>query len=153
TRTEGALQLAGLGRVLERRELTDAGLTFARASLALASDRDSDWARSEMLRKVFAELRKAGRDDEALALAKAELERKQGDKDLVSRYSMTGQNTAAAVAEIAGIHGKAKRHKEMLALLDESPHWNGRDLRDVLSAKDSLGVPVALTVARALAET
>src|SRR5262249_10035461 len=68
--------------------------------------------------------------------------------------SMTGQNpAAAAVAEIAGIHGQAKRHREALALLDDSPHWNARDLRDLLGAKDSLGVPVALTVARALADT
>lgn len=152
TRTDAALRLAGLGRVLERRELTDTGLAFARTALAMPLDREMPWARAEALRKLFAELRKSGRDDEALALAKAELERKPGS-DPTSRFSMQEENTSAAVAEIAGLDGQAKRYKEVIALLDESPKWGVRDLRDMLAAKDSLGVPVALTAARALAQT
>jgi tetratricopeptide (TPR) repeat protein len=154
-RTEAALRLAGLGRVLQQPELTDTGLAFARAAIVVPpADRESGWGRADLLRKVFAELRKAGRHDEALALAKAELERKPGSQDLAARYSMMDQhgNTSAAVAEIAGIHGQAKRYKELLALLEESPNWGARDLREMLGAKDSLGVPVALTAARALAE-
>jgi tetratricopeptide (TPR) repeat protein len=152
-RTDGALRLAGLGRVLERRDVADAGLAFARAALVLQADRESRWGRADMLRKMFAELRKAGREEEALSLAKAELERKQGSKDLAERYSMVGDDAKAAVAEIVGIQGQAKRYKEVFALLDESPHWGARDLRDTLGAKDSLGVPVGLTAARALAES
>lgn len=151
-RIQGALRLAGLGRILERPELTEAGLAFARAALALRSDRESRWARADLLRKDFAELRKAGRAEEALALAKAELDRRTGNA-AESRYSMVEQNAQAALAEIAGIHAQAKRYREALAVLDESPKWGARDLRDLLTVKDSLGVPVAVTAARALAET
>lgn len=151
TRTDGAVRLAGLGRVLERPELTAQGLAFASAMLALPTDRESGWRRGEILRKVMAEQRRAGRADEALALANAELARKRDGGGM--SYSLVEHEVRVAVAEVAGIHGQAKRYKEVVALLDESPKWGAADLRGLLAVKDSLGVPVALTAARALAET
>jgi len=151
-RTSGALRLAGLGRVLEKRELTDAGLAFARAAFALPAEGEGSWYREDMQRKLLAELRKNGRGEEALALAQAQLGRAPAGGPM-SRYSVVDREARAAAAELAGIHAEAKRHKEVLALLDESPGWGAADLRGILGVKDSLGVPVGLAAARALAET
>ena len=152
-RTEAAVRLAGLGRILEQRELSGTGLAFARAVLALPADRDRAWRRAELLREVLAEQRKLGLVDEAQALVKAELERKP-PPDSAARFGM-GMPTAARAAtiEAASLHAEAKRHQEVVALLDDSPDWGARDLGALLSEKDSLGVPFALTAARALAQT
>jgi len=153
-RTDAAVRLAGLGRVLERRALSEAGLAFARASLALPADREQSWRRGELLRQVFAEQRKLGLDAEAQAVARIELERKQDSGGLADRYSLAVPSGArVATIELASLHASAKRYREVIGLLEESAAWGARDLSGLLSEKDSLGVPLALTVARALAET
>jgi tetratricopeptide (TPR) repeat protein len=58
-----------------------------------------------------------------------------------------------ALIELAALHGSAGRHKEVVALLDESTQWGVGDLATVLTEKDALGVPMGLIAARALAET
>ena len=151
SRTEAAIRLAGLGRVLERPELSEAGLAFARLVLALPSD--ESWKRTDDLRQVFAEYRKLGRDDEAAALARAELERTETPGPM-GRFGI-GENSSrrSAVVELAAVHGRAERHADVVKLLDESSEWGARDVGHLLHAKDSLGVPIALTAARALERT
>ncbi|HKX39344.1 MAG TPA: hypothetical protein VJN20_11860, partial [Burkholderiales bacterium] len=152
SRMEAAIRLAGLGRVLERPELSEAALAFAGLVLALPSGGD-DWRRADDLGKVFAEYRKLGRDEEAAALASAELERTQASGPM-GRFGM-GESSPrrAAVVELAALHARAERHAEVVRLLDESPEWGARDLAHLLHAKDSLGVPIALIAARALEKT
>jgi tetratricopeptide (TPR) repeat protein len=149
-RTGAALRLAGLGRVLQRRELTESGLSFARAVLDLPADRERLWRRGQQLKELFAEQRKAGLPEQAQAMALAELERGAGAAEEYRQYGMAPPGERTALLELAGLHGAAQRHKDVIALLDESPKWAARDMRDLLAEKDSLGVPLGLTAARAL---
>ena len=149
-RADAALRLAGLGRVLGRPELIGSGLAFARAVLELPVDREHVWRRGEQLSGLFAEQRKAGRAGDAQALALAELERGVGAADEYRQYGMAPPGERTALVELAGLHGAAQRHKDVIALLDESPKWAARDLGEVLAEKDSLGVPLGLSAARAL---
>jgi len=153
-RMDAAVRLAGLGRVLERRELAELGLSFARAALALPSEQERDWERERNLKQVFAEQRKLGLAAQAQALAIAELERSAGAPSQHEQYGMGAPpHERAALIELAGLYGDAKRHKDVVVLLEDSGKWGARDLAAVLTEKDSLGVPAGLTAARALAET
>jgi len=152
-RSDAAIRLAGLGRVLERRELSDQGLAFAKAVLALPPAERYDWQRQQLLRETFAEQRKSGRAAEAEALAKAQL---------TSKFSLSAINPFSgdarmeemvATTELASLHGAAQRHPEVLALIDGSTAWAVRDLRGLMHQKDSLDVPLPLIAARALAAT
>jgi tetratricopeptide (TPR) repeat protein len=153
-RTAAALRLAGLGRVLQRRELADTGLGFARAVLDLPLDQQRAWGREQQLKDVFAEQRKLGLPEQAQATALAELKRAAAAPKEHEKYGLGGPSgERAAVVELAGIHGAAQRHKEVIALLDDSTQWGARDVGEMLEQKDSLGVPVPLSAARALAAT
>jgi tetratricopeptide (TPR) repeat protein len=154
-RADAAIRLAGLGRILERHELTDSGLAFAREVLKLPAEDREQWERGQLLRKVFAEERKLGMLDRAQALAIAELERAAGQTSETEAFGMPGGPSDARVAlvELAALYGQAKRHRDVVVLLNESTKWGARDLRELLSEKDSLEVPLALTAANALAAT
>jgi tetratricopeptide (TPR) repeat protein len=153
-RTTAAVRLAGLGRVLARRELVDAGLSFARAALAVArDDGELSWRRGELLQSVFAEQRRSGLAEAAQALALAELQRVRPSAEQFEQLGMQGAapGVRAAIIELAGIFGEAGRTQDVLALLRGSAKWGARDLAAVLTEKDSLGVPIGLIAARALA--
>jgi tetratricopeptide (TPR) repeat protein len=153
-RTDAAVRLAGLGRVLERGDLAKTGLGFARAVLALPADRERNWQRERLLKEVFAEQRKLGSLEQAQEMAIAELQRSSGTPNEEEQYGLgVPSNERAAIIELAGLYGASQRHKDVIVLLDKSPKWGARDLGPLLAEKDSLGVPVALTAARALAET
>ena len=153
SRMEAAIRLAGLGRILERPELSQAGLAFARLVLELPADGDNSWKRGDDLRQVFAEYRKLGRDDEAAALARAELERAETPGPMARFGIGESSPRRAAVIELAALHARGERFADVVKLLDESPEWGARDLGNMLHAKDSLGVPIALTAARSLEKT
>jgi tetratricopeptide (TPR) repeat protein len=154
SRSEAALRLAGLGRVLGRDEASAAGIAFANAVVALPSDQRREWQRDRLLKDLYAELRKQGRAPEAQALALTELERRAKLPVELERYGAglpSGGRTA--LVELAALHEAAGRHKEVLALLDESKLWGAGDLATFFLEKDSLGVPMGLIAARALAQT
>ncbi len=155
-RADAAVRLAGLGRILKRRDLADTGLAFAGAVLALpGGEREGSWERERLLREVFAEQRKLGLAERAQALAIAELARGGESANELEQYGIGGGpgNERAAIIELAGIYGEAKRYREVVLLLDGSSKWRARDVRALAAEKDSLGVPLGLTAARALSET
>jgi len=153
-RMDAAVRLAGLGRVLGRRDLAEQGLSFAKAVLALPAQEERNWERERNLQQVFAEQRKQGLGRDAQALAITELERSAGTPNRHEQYGMGAPpNERAALIELVGLYGEAGRHRDVLVLLDDSGKWGVRNLGEVLSEKDSLGVPVGLPAARALAET
>ena len=153
-RFEAAVRLAGLGRILERPDLAQTGLAFARAVLAFPPERERSWEREELMKSVFAEQRKQGLAEQAQQLAIAELERSAGTPNEQEQYGLGApSNQRAALIELAGLYGAAQRHKDVIVLMDRSAKWGTRDLSALASEKDSLGVPVGLTAARALAQT
>ena len=154
SRSEAALRLAGLGRVLGRDDLSAAGIAFAQSVVSLPSDRKRDWQRDRMFKELFAELRRQGRNADAEALARAELQRRAKLPVEMERYgSGVPSSERTALIELAALHGTLRRHKEVVALLDEATQWGVGDLAAIFGEKDSLGVPMGLIAARALAET
>jgi tetratricopeptide (TPR) repeat protein len=153
-RADAAVRLAGVGRVLGRRDLAETGLSFARAVLAFPADRERTWERERLLKEVFAEQRKLGLLEQAQEMAIAELQRGSGTPNEYEQYGFgVASNERAALVELAGLYGATQRHKDVIVLLDDSTKWGARDVGALLQEKDSLGVPVALTASRALAET
>lgn len=154
-RADAAVRLAGLGRILDRRHLADAGLAFAREILALPAESREQWERERLLRKVFAEQRKLGLLEQAQDLAIAELQRRSSESNENEVFGMPGapSGVRAALIELAALYGQSKRHQDVVILLNNSAKWGARDLRGLLSEKDSLDVPLGLTAANALAAT
>lgn len=154
-RSKAALRLAGLGRILKRPELSKTGLNFAQAILALPEDtKKQTLQRESLLVAVFAELRKEGLDESAQQLALLELKNNLGHTDNYAQYGIaTRQPDRVAMIELVGIYGATQRYADVLELMQRSKKWGARDLADLLGDKDSLGVPLALHVARALAAT
>jgi tetratricopeptide (TPR) repeat protein len=157
-RTKAAIRLAGLGRVLSQPQLGDVGLHFAEDALRLSPAKPADsFERIAQLQSLFAELRKEHRDGEAQRLAIAELRRPDSAADeAASQMEMMGlagnrPTRRAALVELVSLYAAAARAADVRVLLDESPDWGARDLRDLLSDKDSLGKPLAVSVARTLA--
>jgi len=154
-RSEAAVRLAGLGRLLGRRDLAQSGFVFARAVLAaLPPERERSWQRDELLKSVFAEQRKQGLAEQAQQLAITELERGAGTPNEQEQLGVgVPLNERAALIELAGLYGAAQRHKDVILLMERSTKWGARDLAALAGEKDSLGVPVGLTAARALAQS
>ena len=164
-RAEAAIRLAGLGRVLGRPELGLAGLRFAEQTLALpaqAGERStaelgSRYQRTSLLSSVFAEARKQHREADAQRIAIAELKRLETGADAEAQaMEMVGLPDArsesdTALVELVSLYVAANRAADARVLLDEAETWGGRDLKDLLNAKDSLGVPLAVSAARAMA--
>jgi tetratricopeptide (TPR) repeat protein len=155
-RATAAVRLAGLGRVLNRRELSATGLAFASAALAIARDEgEGTWRRDELLQSVFAEQRRSGLGEQAQALALAELQRARPSADQLEALGMQGgaPGVRASMIELAAIFGDSGQHRDVLALLHGSAKWGARDIAALLTEKDSLAVPLGLIAARALAAT
>lgn len=153
-RATAAVRLAGLGRVLRRDELADAGLAFASAALDVARDDGAgSLQRAQVLQSVFAEQRKRGLGEQAQALAVAELQRVSPQTEQYAELGMQGgaPGARAAMVELAALYGQANRHPDVLALLHGYSKWGARDLSALLTEKDALGVPLGLIAARAVA--
>jgi len=152
-RSDAALRLAGLGRVLGRPGDAELGLRFGSAVLALPAPQARRVQRDKLLRGTLAELRKQGRNAKAQDLAIAELQRETGGEDAYEQFGMAapGSGKRAAVVELAALYGQADRPRDVLLLLEQAPQWGARDLAEILGERDSLGVPLGLVAARALA--
>jgi tetratricopeptide (TPR) repeat protein len=132
-RVEAAIRLVGLGRVLGRQPLAELGLSFAGEALALPVESDEHARERRLLvRRLLAEERKLGLLEQAQARALAELQRTPGDK--------------AMLVELAALYAQAKRHGDVLALLNNLHRWS---VRETLTETDSLGVPLGEIAAQA----
>lgn len=159
-RLKAAIRLAGLGRVLTRPDLADKGLTFAQNAFALPPQRSvAGSERVTVLRSFFAEARKQHRESDVQRVAIAELKRRDPNADpAADQMEMVGMagvrpGRRAALVELVSLYVGANRPADARILLDEADDWGARDLRELLGEKDSQGVPLALSAARALAAT
>jgi tetratricopeptide (TPR) repeat protein len=157
-RTEAAVQLAGLGRVLNDPRASEAGLAFAESALAAAPHKfpDDSFSRPGIQRAVIAELRKEGKDTHAHQLITTELARSMnegGTEKQLESLGMTGAPSTRRVllGELVGLYAAAHQFDDVQALLTDVEHWGARDVRELLNDKDALDIPVALSAARALA--
>ncbi|MBD8525037.1 tetratricopeptide repeat protein [Pseudomarimonas arenosa] len=151
-----AIRLAALGRVTERSDWSEAGLQGATALFkaqlesAAASDQ-SDLA--EQAVKLYAETRKQGKPGLAQQLAVAALkQRSPGEHQGFEALSANALHQQALI-ELSALYAEAGQHTDLLQLLDEAPTWSARDLGELIESKDSLGVPLASLVGRALLAT
>ena len=156
-RTNAALQLAGLGRVLKDPAAATAGLAFAESALKIARRSPSDaYSRPVALRGLIAELRKQGQGaraqaflaGELLRFAEADVQAKQ-----MASMGMTGVPSTRRylLGELVGLYAEAGQFEDVRLLLTEVEGWGARDVRELLDDTDALDVRVALSAARALA--
>jgi tetratricopeptide (TPR) repeat protein len=159
-RTNAALRLASLGRVLNRPDLADKGLQFVQSALALPSQsggRGLD--RLTVLRAFFAEGRKQQKPREVQSAAITELKRHDSNTEPgAEQAEMMGVPGSrplhqAALIELVSLYVAANRPQDARILLDDADGWGGRDVRDLLTAVDSQGVPFAVSAAKALSAT
>jgi tetratricopeptide (TPR) repeat protein len=152
-RVAAAARALRLGRLLDNPKLIEAALQFLRAAMALPSQDGESAVTHTVQHTLYRELRLLGRAEEALALARAN-DQKKPETFAEAFARRMGHEFGAgqgAVVEMAGIHSAAGRHEEVLALLKTSPRWGAPDLAQLLSVEDSQGVPAGVIVARALA--
>lgn len=149
-----ATRLARIGRLLERRDLVNEGLTAARTSLLLATGPEA-YARDVHVGHLFEIYRRTGDAAGAQDLALAELARAPGEAEQAEHFGFGVADTGKrkALIELVGIYVAANRHQDALAVLREAKQWGARDLADLITERDSLGTPVGYAAARALAET
>jgi len=156
-RADAAVRLAGLGRVLSRPDLSDAGLSFLSKVVKLptleAPQTDAD--ANQTLVSLFAGLRKIGRDSQAQSIAIEELSRPAGGTSPYEKlgFAITSPAKLLAMTELVGLYVAAGRNEDAVMLLERSAKWGTQDLSSLVQLKDSLGVPLALSAARALAAT
>lgn len=157
-RADSALRLAGVGRVIGRADVAAKGLRFVEDTLALPAQGPTRTVdRATLLREWFAEARSQHRETEVQRVATAEFGRADSSEEAMAHQmeavGMPGvrQTKRIALVELLSLYAAASRYADVRVLLDESENWGARDLRTLLTEKDSLGVPVALSAARALA--
>lgn len=147
-RTDAAVRLAGLGRVLNQPSWEDEGLAFAGQALALPTD-GKDRSRASRLVKLLAELRRGQRIVEAQALALGELGRIDAGRQPLEKLAPS-EARLTVLTELAGLYDAAGRHADVQRMLDEIGNWGVRDLRAIAARRDSLGTPLGLMAARAM---
>jgi tetratricopeptide (TPR) repeat protein len=148
-RTDAAIRIATLGRILKQPNLSAAGFDFAQKALAFPPSQ-RDYRRQERVTGLLAELRRQDRVAEAQTIALREIDTASSDRSNAGFAAFTvtpGQR--AALTEIAGIYDSAGRTADVLRLLNEVRTWGARDLLAIASEKDSLGTPLGLMAARA----
>lgn len=149
-RTDAAIRLASLGRVLQRPEWAKQGLDYATKAVALPPSRQ-DPGVSMSLPSLLAELRKQGAVDAAQALALGELDRKGDEVPFAGMAALAADlRKRAMLVELAGLYDAAGRHDDVRRLLDEVRVWGESDLAGLLIERDSMGTPVGMMAARAL---
>jgi tetratricopeptide (TPR) repeat protein len=152
--TETAVRLAEIGYLLGRSQLTVAGLAYAESSTALEGD-DLKYTRGDLIQRMLAVYRRDGKVEAAQALALREFERHSEVPDQLQQYGLPsgGAQKRGALVEIVGLYSVQGRHADVLTLLNESQRWGARDLAELMTEPDSLGMPVGVYAARALAAT
>jgi tetratricopeptide (TPR) repeat protein len=152
--TQTAVRLAEIGRLLKREELLTVGLKYAEAATALDVEA-LRYQRSDLIQRMLAIYRRAGRPAVAQALAIRELSRESEADPRLEELGIPEPSAEKRMAliELVGLYSAAGRQADVLTVLNESRHWGARDLGELVEQKDSLGMPVGLGAARALAAT
>ena len=153
-RVSSATRALRAGRLLGDETLTQTGLKFLLAALELYENEDPE-SSQDVRDTLFAELRRLGRPDEAMALARRAAEKKPTSfgEAFARRLGRDSDGSQVVVVEIAGIHSAAGRHDAVLELMKTSPRWGAEDLAELVATLDSQGEPMGAIAARALAAT
>ncbi|WP_146848837.1 tetratricopeptide repeat protein [Brevifollis gellanilyticus] len=144
-----AAKLAELGRLLEKPELVEEGIT---AALATLEKMPADNALGSMVvNEVVGLLLKQGRGVKAEEIMTSQLERMVTPDPSPERRGRV-QDTASALSMLALVYHEAGRHADVMALFEKSPDWNAPDLT-ALETSVAESTPLVLMAARALKET
>lgn len=154
-----ALRLAKVGLLLERSDLTKQALAYATTASDARPAQDSgmgSYEHQQTIAQILALYRRAGDALAAQNLALREINRKASAHEAqLEEYGLAGADTSKrnALIEVAALYEADKRYQEVIALLQQAKQWGARDLGEFVDEKDSLGVPIGMIAARALAET
>jgi len=152
-RTDAALRLAAMGRVLQRPEWARTGLDFAKQATKLPRFAEGAWSRLTR-QKLLIELRQQGQLEAAQALSIEALQAASESNGLKGLGAITASpSMRAALVELLGLYDAAKRPDDVQRLLDEVGIWGARDLGQLAGETDSMGTPLGLMAARSLRAT
>jgi tetratricopeptide (TPR) repeat protein len=152
--TQTAVRLAEIGLLLRRNDLVTEGLRYAEAATAFDTEAFG-YDRPGLIQRMLRTYRRTGRPVQAQALAVRELSRPSEVNPQFEELGlpMPDAPKRLALIELVGLYAAADRHADVLAVLGDSRQWSARDLSELTDEKDSLGVPVGMSAARALAAT
>ncbi len=146
-----AVKLASLARVLGKPELSDPAFAYAERAVALLLPKaDLHYDMKDLVSSLYAELRRQGRDNRAQTLAISVLNRPLDPATVTFAVFRPDPLKRAALIELVSIYDEAARYADALRLVDGSPEWGARDVRELIAEKDSLGSPLGVFVARSL---
>jgi tetratricopeptide (TPR) repeat protein len=142
-------RLAELGRLLEKPELVEEGITAAVGTLdKLTASNPMD---SLVVNDVIRLLLEHGRGVKAEEIMTSHLERLLTPEPSSERRGRE-QNTVEPLSMLALIYHRAGRSADVMALFDQSPNWNAPDIT-ALETSVAEDTPLMLMAARALKET
>jgi tetratricopeptide (TPR) repeat protein len=149
-----ATRLAQIGLLLERRALVNEGLVAARAGLKAPRGREG-YERDRQVTHLYGAYRRVGDASGAQNLALSQLANRSSQADQTEQFGIAAPDMSKrkALVELVGIYTAANRPQDALTLLRDAKQWGARDLGDLIDEKDSLGVPVGYSAARALVAT
>jgi tetratricopeptide (TPR) repeat protein len=162
-----ALKLARIGRLLNRPEWLEEGLTNARSAVQKQDEQDySPWGNTTALSLAML-LDDLNRGPEAEAVLATALSNAVSKKANPRMYGYEGRSTPATgvLAALAQLYHRAGRDADVLQLFDQAPYWGVKDLADLNPRSVDLEelnpsfshqhvtVPVGYYAAAALAKT
>ncbi len=164
---EPALQVARIGKLLDRNEWIEEGIAAAKLKLEENSDDESAyWSNPEIELAEF--LSESGRGPEAedvllKALNKA-LARSQANRSRFEDFGGNRSGAASTLSALLRVYYRAGRFEDVVALLDQAEDWGGKDILDLqnqnpyefgsfsFGSHHSVQTPVTFYAASALAK-
>ncbi|MEO8670983.1 MAG: tetratricopeptide repeat protein [Tahibacter sp.] len=161
-RARWALKLGQIGRLTDRAEWRERGLTEVARSLSaipavsdVASSGPNAWSesydRAELVKGYAAELAKLARYTEIETLLSSDL--LALSQAAVNDQMLDASRLSDLATELIANYTAAGRPHDVLALLDQLSAWEARDLADLLEQSDDAHVPLGFHAAKALADT
>jgi tetratricopeptide (TPR) repeat protein len=136
------MQLARIGWLLQKPEWVEEGLKAARAGLGASAQ--SSYPATSLVSLLLDMDRGAEAEQVLIAALRAKARRQTPDSP---------PDIQDELVQLAGVYHLAGRHQDVLALLDGSPDWRVKDLREVLTLNGPREVPLGHMAAAALAAT
>ena len=155
-----SLKQAKIGRLLGKEDILNAGLKTA---INVVSDQAKD-TDNYSYRSNSDELSKLLRETKQLKKAQSiAVERFEAQSSQLKAYKELAGEGAGDLAisqllrpsliELMGIYYDAGQWNDIIELTKKFPYWGVKDITDILNEKDSRDIPVAMLIAKALAET
>ena len=154
-RSEYAVALVRLGRVVNRPEWIDEGLRALGKNYVAPEEAYEGYVGSTRIHLLIQVGRDGDAEKDLISAMKKFAAKTNNPSDSSESFDMYGKSLGAQaeLTELAGIYHRRGRHKDVLDLLENARWWGVKDLSDVLSVSDVAGTPLGYMAATAMAVT